>query len=385
MPQVVHRSEEEDIPPLSLSGVWRSVAVQLEVYKDRPAPSCAFSLALLAWLAAIYRLLRADLPPPGPAGICLDPAAIRFVQGFEAKRWLVHALWPLEPGFVRGFLSSAMLLVLGYSLEYELGSAHFFGLLVGLQIGAGFLLLHFRFLMCLTSLEPALAGLAVVMHRVNPKVHSDGLGTSLKLPFEVEPRWHVWVLLGLLLMQATDFPNALVAHAAGLFLGTVVVFREPEVWGCAWKAVVSRSFSCGATAHMVLFVFTILFMPLTVPEAPAELLALFQAALASGQVLRPSWWKDSIPSSLPLVHMAMSEQLAPEALYIVRFLLSIALPLLLSSMRMWTRMYSVFIAILLMYSMTGPVWRYPHWGFISLVYLAISFWKLPNAAKQKCQ
>ena len=29
--EVVHRSEEEDIAPLSVSGVWRSVAVQLEV------------------------------------------------------------------------------------------------------------------------------------------------------------------------------------------------------------------------------------------------------------------------------------------------------------------------------------------------------------------
>ncbi|CAE7423811.1 unnamed protein product [Symbiodinium sp. CCMP2456] len=332
---VVHRSEEEDIPPLSLSGVWRSVAVQLEVYKERPAPSCAFSLVLLTWVAALYRILRTDFPPPGPAGLCMDPAAVRFAQGFEAKRWLLHALWPLEPGYLRGFLSSSLLLVLGYSLEYELGSAHFCGLLLGLQIGAAFLLLHFRFSMCVISLEPAMAGLAVIAHRVNPKVHSDGLGAALKLPFEVEPRWHIWVLLGLLLMQAGDFPNALVVHAAGLLLGAVVVMREPEVWGDAWRALVGRSFTCGAVAHIVLFVFTIVFMPLTVPEAPADMLALFQAALADGRLFKLSWWRDSIPSSLPLLHMAISGQLGGEALYICRFLLSIALPLLLSSMRMW--------------------------------------------------
>ncbi|OLQ03170.1 hypothetical protein AK812_SmicGene13896 [Symbiodinium microadriaticum] len=378
MPQVVHRSEEEDIPPLSLSGVWRSVAVQLEVYKERPAPSCAFSLALLTWVAALYRILRTDFPPPGPAGLCMDPAAVRFAQGFEAKRWLLHALWPLEPGYLRGFLSSSLLLVLGYSLEYELGSVHFCGLLLGLQIGAAFLLLHFRFSMCVISLEPAMAGLAVIAHRVNPKVHSDGLGAALKLPFEVEPRWHIWVLLGLLLMQAGDFPNALVVHAAGLLLGAVVVLREPEVWGDAWHALVGRSFTCGAVAHIVLFVFTIVFMPLTVPEAPPDMLALFQAALADGRLFKLSWWRDSIPSSLPLLHMAISGQLGGEALYICRFLLSIALPLLLSSMRLWTRLYSVFFVILLMYTMNSPTWRYPHCGFFSLFYLVVAMWKLPN-------
>jgi hydrogenase maturation factor len=33
--EVVHRSEEEDIAPLSVSGVWRSVAVQLVVPRCR--------------------------------------------------------------------------------------------------------------------------------------------------------------------------------------------------------------------------------------------------------------------------------------------------------------------------------------------------------------
>ncbi|CAE7472731.1 unnamed protein product [Symbiodinium natans] len=127
-------------------------------------------------------------------------------------------------------------------------------------------------------------------------------------------------------------------------------------------------------------------MPLTVPEAPADLLALFQAALADGRLFKLSWWKDSIPSSLPLLHMAMGGQLSGEALYICRFLLSIAMPLLLSSMRLWTRVYSVFLLLLLMYTMNSPTWRYPHCGFLALAYLVVAMWKLPNAAaapKQK--
>lgn len=377
MTQVVHRSEEEDIAPLSVSGVWRSVAVQLEVYKERPA-NFAFVLALLTWAAAAYRIATGVYDD---AGICLDVRTLHFAGG-PSMRWLLHVFWPFEAGIIRGFLTSTVLLVFGYALEFELGTAQFVALLLGIQLGSAFLLLHFGFTTCLTSFEAAFAGLAVMTHKVNPKVHSDGLGKSLKLPFEVEPRWHLWVLLGFLLLQATDFPKAFVQQGAGLVVGTLCLLREPEVWSEAFASIRSRSFSAGAAAHVALFVFTILFMPLTVVEAPPELWAMLQAAMVDGRALSPSWWAQSVPSSLPLVHMAMRQQIASEALYISKVLLSFALPLLLSSMQIWVKGYSIFIVILLMYSMNSPVWRYPHWGFVSLAYLAVAFWKLPAAAEK---
>lgn len=83
-----------------------------------------------------------------------------------------------------------------------------------------------------------------------------------------------------------------------------------------------------------------------VPEASPELLwAALQGAV------------HQLPASMPLAHMAMSQQLAPEALYIAKLLLSFALPLLFSSLRVWAKVYSVFLVMLIMYSMNSPVWR----------------------------
>ena len=172
--QVVHRSEKEDIPCLSFSGLYRSCLVQLEVYKQRPA-TFGFLLALCTWLAAVYRALS-------PVGaVCLD---VHTLFGQIDSSWLLHLLWPLEPSLLRSVLSSTLLLTLSYNLEHELGTAHFVALLLGLQYGSAVLLLHLNLLRCLSSLEPCFAGLAMVMQRVNPKVHSDGLQEALKLPWE---------------------------------------------------------------------------------------------------------------------------------------------------------------------------------------------------------
>eukprot|EP00930_Biecheleria_cincta_P014762 TRINITY_DN12566_c0_g1_i1.p1 TRINITY_DN12566_c0_g1~~TRINITY_DN12566_c0_g1_i1.p1 ORF type:complete len:386 (-),score=73.68 TRINITY_DN12566_c0_g1_i1:158-1315(-) len=376
MPQVVHRTEEEDISPLSASGVWRSIAVQLEVYKKRPAPTCAFLLALGTWIAAVYRMIRPESADPNAAGICIDPAALYLGHGIEWRRFLLHAFWPLEPGYLRGFFSSAALVILGYALEYELGTAHFAGLLLGIQFGTAFVLLHFRFSLCHHSLEAAIAGMTVVMHRANPKLHCDGLDKSLKLPFEVEPRWHMWALLSFLLLQAYNFPQAFMTLSAGLAGGAFCALREPEAWGDIVRSISSRSFTSGAAAHVALFVFSVMFMPLTVTEMPFEPLA----AIADGRALRPTWWQQAVPSSPPLLHMAMSGRVAGEALYICKLLISFAPPLLLSSFRIWAKFYAVACFIIIMYAMNCESWRYPHFGFVTLAYLVFAFWKLPNAA-----
>ena len=82
------------------------------------------------------------------------------------------------------------------------------------------------------------------------------------------------------------------------------------------------------------------------PEAPSELLS----AALSGAL-------GQLPASLPLLHMAMRQQMAPEAFYIAKLLLSFLLPLLFSSLRNWPKVYAVFIVLLIMYSMNSPVWR----------------------------
>merc|ERR1712113_247179 len=94
--------------------------------------------------------------------------------------------------------------------------------------------------------------------------------------------------------------------------------------------------------------------------------------------LRPSWWRASVPSSAPLLHMALTGAAAGEALFICKLLIAFICPLLLSPFRMWTRAYAVACLLLSMYAMNSAEWRYPHVGFLSLLYSAWAFWKLPN-------
>ena len=80
----------------------------------------------------------------------------------------------------------------------------------------------------------------------------------------MEPRWHCWLLLSLLLFSATDFPLALLTHSAGLLLGGLCVLREPEVWLEGLEALRRRGFKAGVVLHGALLVVTLLFLPLTV-------------------------------------------------------------------------------------------------------------------------
>merc|ERR1719343_1032645 len=101
------------------------------------------------------------------------------------------------------------------------------------------------------------------MHRVNPKLHTDGLDKSMQVPFAIEARWHFWFLQIVLLLMAEDFPSVLVNHGVGMLVGGVLTLRDPEVWLEAWGAARERSFGIGAPVHIALLLFTLTFMPLT--------------------------------------------------------------------------------------------------------------------------
>mmetsp|Transcript_28809 Transcript_28809/g.90805 ORF Transcript_28809/g.90805 Transcript_28809/m.90805 type:complete len:382 (+) Transcript_28809:83-1228(+) len=372
MPEVVRR--EEPIEAFSPSGLWRTTVVQMEVYRDRPAPACALLLFLAAFSASVYRLCRPEMVDPQVAGACLPWDALFVPHPSKWQRYLLHAIWPLEPGYIRAFLTNTVLIVEGYALEYEVGTAHFAGLLVGLHLASAAILLHFRFTLCHLSLEPVLVALAAVMHRVNPKLHSDGLDKSIRVPFPVEPRWHLWIILGVILLTSANFPQALAAHGVGLAAGAICAFRDPEVWQGSLEALQARSFTVGAGVHVALFMFLILFMPLTAKELPADVLS----ALLDGRALTLGWWRMAVPSSAPALHLALAGQLAGEALFICKLMIISACPLLLSPFRIWARFYAGACVLLLMYSMNSPEWQYPHVGFLALAYLAWAFWKLPN-------
>lgn len=369
MPEIV--TQDDPIQPASLSSAYRTTMTLMEVFRNRPAPAFAFSLCLATWSVAAARLVWPELLDPSAAGVCISPD----LAAWEWRR-LLHALWPLEPSYLRGALTSAALLLEGYALEHELGTAHFASLAVGLQAATALVLLYNRLLPCHVSLEATTAALAGVVHIVNPKVHSDGLDKSIRVPFAIEARWHVWALQAVLLLVAGDFVAALLNYAVGMLAAAVLALRDPDVVLRAWEALQARSFGVGASLHMALLVFTLLFMPLTASTWPGGLLQ----AVTDGRALRRSWWQAEAPGSPALLHLALSGQIAPQALFISKLCISFAMPLLLSPFRLWAKFYAGACLLLLMYAMNTPVWHYPHAAFFALAYLAWAFWRLPSAA-----
>lgn len=376
MPPGTAIRQEEPIQPVSMSSVFRTSLALMEIFRDRPAPSFAFVIALAMWAAGFGRIYWPQLAEPESAQACLLPSVIFEPYTGEWRRYLFHAFWPLEPGYIRGFFVSTMLLVQGYTMEYELGTVQFATAFLGLHIACSATLLYFRFVVCHVSMEATLAAMAVVMHRVNPKVHTDGLDKSLRVPFAIEPRWHVWVLQALLLLTSSDFSVALLAHGVGLALGGVLALRDPEVWVAAWRAARARSFEIGAPVHVALLLFSFLFMPLSAPAWPSD----WGQALVGGRVLSLAWWRTAFPGTPPTLHLAIAGLLGPEAYFICKVLVSFALPLLLTPFRIWTKFYAGACLLLAMYSMNTPVWRLPHLGFVVLLYCVYAFWRLPSMA-----
>lgn len=371
MPQVKHK-DDDPIDPVSFSSVWRTTLALLECFRDRPAPTCAFLFAVAFWIAGINRIIWPELIDPVSANVNLTRDVLYDPAGMPWRRYVLHAFWPLESGYIRGFFLSSMLLIQGYTLEYEVGTTQFVLLLLGLHAVSGLILLYFQLVLYHVSLEPALVALCMVMHRINPKVHTDGLDKSLRVPFQIEPRWHLWFLQASLLLLAEDFPTTLLIHAVGLFVGGCLALRDPEVWLDGWRAGRERSFGIGAPVHIALLLFTLLFMPLTAPAWPKN----FLYALVDGSALQRSWWSTAFPGSQPLLHLAMFGMLSMQAYLICKLLIAFAFPLLLSPFRMWTKFYAGACVLLIMYSMNSSVWQVPHIGFVTLWYLAWSLWKL---------
>merc|ERR1719375_34678 len=111
----------------------------------------------------------------------------------------------------------------------------------------------------------------MVMHRYNPKIHGDGLDKSVRVDWPVEPRWHLWLVLSLLLLLAADFSTVLSLYDVGLAAGAFCALRDPDAWSEAFRVASERSPGIGRSVHAALFMFAIVFMPLTTPGAQASI------------------------------------------------------------------------------------------------------------------
>jgi len=363
---------EEVIDPISISGAWRSTVAQLRVYRDRQTPVFAFCLLLALWGAGLVRCVLPRVSSPAAIGACLSPHVLSSPGLADWRSFALHMLWPPERGYFRGILTSFAHIILGYNLELQYGTVYFAGLFLGLHFVSSFLLLYYGATTCHVSTEAILAGMAAVMHHHNPKIHAEALDKTIRVPFAIEPRWHLWIILSLLLLIARDFTLALTLQASGLLVAGVYLLREPEAWAFLRRALVVRSPGVGIVIHIGLLFFTLTFVPL--------ILALpngLSKAIAGGDVLSWSWWR-SQQSSPALLHLALMQVLSDEVLVICKLLLATALPLLLSPCRMWLRGYAFACVFLAMYTMVSPAWHYPHLGFVALLYLAWAFWGLPT-------
>lgn len=368
------RQVEEPIAPVSFQGVLRSCAVQFRVYQERDPPVFAFCLGLCIWTVAALRMF--GFVQASNESICLHSNAVVFPNASEWRRYLGHAVWPMEPGYVRNFLVSTILIMQGYSLEYQIGTLHFATLFILFQGICSLVLLHFRFATCLLSIEPALAGMLVVMHRENPGIHSDSFDKGEKVPWTIEPRWHVWILFLFLHWASADYASALACHVVGAGAGLLVALREPQAWAWAFKTMIYRPPGFGLGVHFTLFFFSVLFIPLTTQTLPQDLLG----AIMDGRVFSGQYWSAvNAGASLPLLHMALAGMVAPQVLFILKTLIGLGPVLVLSTVHGWFKFYTLFLFITLMYCMNTPFWQYPHAGFLLLPYFMWAFWALPGS------
>jgi len=369
-----HKREEEPIEAVSLSGLWRSSYALMYAYQGREPPNFTFCLAFALWGAGICRMVWPEMVDPVQGGYCLFADSVFAPASAEWRRYLLHALWPLGSSYFHAILTSAALLLAGNAYEYEKGTVQFATLFVGLHVACSIVLLYFGFAACHVSMQATFAAVAVVMHRENPVVFTNGYDKAIDCPWPVEARWHLWIVLSVLLLFSQDFATSLCYYGVGLSVGAFVALRDPELWQQTFNVIRTKSPGIGRLLHIGLFFFMILFMPLTTTGPTQPVIG----ALQDGSALSLQWWKANVPSSPALLHLALAGLLGPQALWLLQLLVSFAVPLLFSPLRRWTRGYSVGCVILMMYSMNSPAWKYPHVGFLTMGYLAWAFWVLPN-------
>ena len=82
---------------------------QAATSKDRGFMHAKDDLQCLQNFASSYskfeRLIHAS--PPIPSSFSSKPTFSSSFESLQAKRWLLHALWPLEPGQLVSFLSAS--------------------------------------------------------------------------------------------------------------------------------------------------------------------------------------------------------------------------------------------------------------------------------------
>ncbi|CAD7948377.1 unnamed protein product [Amoebophrya sp. A25] len=287
--------------------------------------------------------------------------------------WSGAALHWIKPycGFLRTCLIGSVLLIYGYTYEALIGTAAFL---------MNFLLLH-AFAIGLTAwfdleryvggaifgLECTLVAMQCLYHEQNPKIgphqiRDDFLQVKL---FTLEPRWHVWWLLVLLLLtgQTAPWPLVLAKYSVGLAMGTLQVARYPTTWPHI-QSLFARN---GQFAFcLLLFALSLVYLPLTAVEPPSSIPGLLEGAFGTPQ--------------LSLVSIGTFLEPMPEAYFVIKFTLAL-LPMIVcltvndqtGGFAWIKKAYGVTSMILAMYAMNTKVWNYVNSGFLGLLLCVYGF------------
>jgi len=278
--------------------------------------------------------------------------------------------FPVEQGFFRGLMTSTILVIEGYSLEYTIGTQRFAALFLLFHLLSAAILLWLQLLPCVVSLEAALSAMAIVMHCENPGIHTHGMRDSVKVPFVVESRWHVWMLIAAAELWTSGFVYSVWLHAVGLIVGAIYVLRDRELVFALLSMIRRRSPRVGRALYVSVLFFVMSYVPLM-------MLGPYTGPTQAILTLCAEW--NAMYASPPLLPLVFANALGPEPLFICKLLIVCAPGLLLSPFVMWTRFYASACVLLTMYTMGSQGFNFPHLSFLVLVCLAWVFWNSPNA------
>lgn len=324
-----YKAQEDPITPLSLQGLAKSSFVLLHIFRARPTPQITFLVAIILWICFFVA-----------APVCLAPEHVRTCSTDDWKIWALHGFAPQS--FLRTSLIGTLLLTVGYSIEDRIGMIPFLGIILFIHFGLGTLLLYCNLSSCYYSLEYTLAALAPIFHFNNPIFHGDSIGKNIRVPFAIEPRWHYWILVFLMMVTRAPFDaQAVYSYFIGLVIGTMYALRQPAAW----------TFKLSLTwPKQVMFLLVVLFVPVTTLEVGVwdgpSVMALSQGGLlgAGNSVVTLSL------CLLPLSALAAHTiPWFPKAVY------------------------AVSSGLLAMYSMDSDAWVYPGPGFLALWLLVVAF------------
>ena len=228
----VRRQADEIITPTSLKGMWRSIAAAFEQRRVSPLQPVSAMLSV----AVLIRFCYASILAQGTHGSCVSAHALR-----DPLPLMLSFITP--DSFMRMMGLLALLAINGIAIEQQIGS-----LRLGLILGASLIVLSAVFSQLLPtlcfpaseSLGPILVISTLLIHANNSRVFSGALPASVRVPFDIELRWHAWVIL-IIYTMTTDLDTlrvygvALVVGACPCISSIVSYVKAAMVSGSAKK------------------------------------------------------------------------------------------------------------------------------------------------------